>query len=106
VRKQHSESKNDVRQIIEQVSEFKYLGYFIPDHRRDMETKLMPLRNISVTKIKIHIRAKATFEYGSEAWVFQKVGTGKLETVQMRFIQLLLDFIRLDHQRNTDIQEN
>ena len=69
--------------IIEQVTDFKYLGYRISDYGSDLENKLEIYNKINgVTrrhfgkqmnkerKLRIHnITAKAALNLGSEAWV-------------------------------------
>ena len=67
--------------IIEQVRDFKYLGYRIAEYKSDLEDKLQTYNKINrairrhfgkeknkETKLRIHnITAKATLKFGSEA---------------------------------------
>ena len=55
---QNTESKiviNDI--IIEQVTEFKYLGYRISEHKRDLEDKLQ-IYNKKIGTIRRHFGKK------------------------------------------------
>ena len=68
--------------IIEQVTDFKYLGYCISELKSDLEDKLHTYNKINgtlrrhfgkqinkETKLRIHnITAKAALKFGSEAW--------------------------------------
>ena len=72
--------------IIEQVTDFKYLGYRISEYKSDLEDKLHTHNKINGnirrhfgkqtnkdTKLRIHnITAKAALKLGSEAWVLKK----------------------------------
>ena len=72
--------------IIEQVTDFKYLGYRISEYCSDSEDKLQTHNKINrairrhfgkqmnkETKLRIHkITAKAALKFGSEAWVLKK----------------------------------
>jgi len=72
--------------IIEQVTDFKYLGYRITEYKSDLEDKLQTYNKINgairrhfgkqinkETKLRIHnITAKAALKFGSEAWVLKK----------------------------------
>ena len=72
--------------IIEQVTEFKYLGYHIPEYKSDLEDKLLTYNEVNgaiwrhfgkqmniETKLRIHnITAKAALALESEAWVLKK----------------------------------
>ena len=72
--------------IIEQVTEFKYLGYCISEYKRDLEDKLQTYNKINgvirrhfgkqmtkETKLRIHnMTAKAALKFGSEVWVLKK----------------------------------
>ena len=71
--------------IIEQVTDFIYLGYFISEYRRYLEDKLQTYNKINgaiqrhfgkqmnkETKLRIHnITAKAALKFGIEAWVLK-----------------------------------
>ena len=75
--------------IIEEVTDFKYLGYRIWGQKSDLEDKLQTYNKINgvirghfgkqmnkETKLRIHdITAKAALKFGSEAWVMKKRGT-------------------------------
>ena len=66
--------------IIEQVTDFKYLGYRISEYKSDLEDKLQTTKSTELqgdilekinkeTKLRIHnITAKAALKFGSEAW--------------------------------------
>ena len=72
--------------IIEQVTDFKYLGYRMSEFKSDLEDKLQTCNKINgvirrhfgkqmnkETNLRIHnITAKSALEFGSEAWVFKK----------------------------------
>jgi len=72
--------------IIEQATDFKYLGYRISDYKSDVEDKLQSYNKINEaiwrhfwkqmnkdTKLRIYnITAKAALKFGSEAWVLKK----------------------------------
>ena len=74
--------------IIEQVTDFKYLGYRISEYRSDLEDKLQTYSYNKIngairrhfgkqmnkeTKLRIdNITAKAALKFGSEAWVLKK----------------------------------
>jgi len=72
--------------IIEQVTEFRYLGYCISEYKSDLEDKLQIYNKINgtirrhfgkqmtkETKLRIHnITAKAALKFGSEVWVLKK----------------------------------
>ena len=85
--------------IIEQVTDFKYLGCRISEHKSDLEDKLQTQNKINgavwrhfgkqmntETKLRIHnITAKAALKFGSEAWVLKKREEQRLEAAQMKF---------------------
>ena len=68
--------------IIEQVTDFKYLGYRIAEYKSDLEDKLQTYNKINgsirrhfgkqmnkETILRIHnFTAKAVLKFGSEAW--------------------------------------
>jgi len=72
--------------IIEQVTDFKYLGYRVSEYGSDLEGKLQTYNKINgtirrhfgkqmnkETKLRIHnITAKAALKFGSEVWVLKK----------------------------------
>ena len=80
--------------IIEQVTDFKYLGYCISEFKSDVEDKLQTYNKINgairrhfgkqmneETKLRIHnITGKAALEFGSEAWVLKKKEEQRLES--------------------------
>ena len=90
--------------IIEQVTDFKYLGYRISEFKSDVEDKLQTYNKINgeirrrvgkqmnkETKLGIHnITAKAALKFGSEAWVLKKREEQRLEAAQMKFLRHLL----------------
>ena len=96
--------------IIEQVTEFKYLGYFISEYKIDLEDKLQIYNKVNgtirrlfgkqmtkETKLRIHnITAKAALKFGSEVWVLKKRDKQRLEAAQMKFLRHLLGITKLD----------
>ena len=72
--------------IIEQVTDFKYLGCRISEHKSDLEDILQTHNKINGAKrrhfgkqrnkekkLRIHnITAKVALKFGSEAWVLKK----------------------------------
>jgi len=72
--------------IIEQVTDFKYLGYRISEYGSDLEHKFQTYNEINgiirrhfgkqmnkETKLRIrNITTKAALKFGSEAWVLKK----------------------------------
>ena len=89
--------------IIEQVTDFKYLGYRIPEYKSDLEDKLQTYNKINgvirrhfgkqmnrETKLRIHnITAKAALKFGSEAWVLKKRKEQHLEAAEIKFFETL-----------------
>jgi len=105
--------------IIEQVTEFKYLGYCISEYKRDFEDKLQTYKKINgvirrhfgeqmtkETKLRIHnMTAKAALKFGSEIWVLKKRDEQRLEAAQMKFFRHLLGITKLDKEKNQSIRE-
>ena len=101
--------------IIEQVTDFKYLGYRISEYGSDLEDKLQTYNKIKgvirrhfgkqmnkETKLRKHnITAKAALKFGSEAWVLKKREEQRLEAAQMRH---LLGITKLDKEKNQCIR--
>jgi len=85
--------------IIEQVTDFKYLGYRISEYKCDLEYKLQTYYKINgairrrfgkqmnkETKLRIHnITAKAGLKFGSEVEVLKKREGKRFEAAQMKF---------------------
>ena len=85
--------------IIERVTDFKYLGYRILEYKRDLEDKLQTYNKINgpirrhfgkqtneETKLRIHnTTAKAALKFGGEAWVLKKREEQRLDAAQMKF---------------------
>ena len=104
--------------IIEQVTDFKYLGYCISEYKSDLEDKLQTCNKINgairrhfgkqmnkETKSRIHnITAKAALKFGSEAWVLRKREEQLLEAAQMKFLRHLLGITKLDKEKNQCIR--
>jgi hypothetical protein len=103
---------------IEQVSDFKYIGYLISDYKSDLEDKTQTYNKINgvirrhfgkqmteETKLRIHITAKATLKFNSEAWVLKKRDKQRLEAAQMKFLRHLLGITTLDMGRNQSVRE-
>jgi len=106
--------------IIEQVIDFKYLGYRISEYKSDLEDKLQTYNKINgairrhfgkemnkETKLRIHnTTTKAALKFGSEAWVLKKREAQRLEAAQMKFLRHLLGITKLDKEKNQCIREN
>jgi len=105
--------------IIEQVTDFKHLGYRISEYKSDLEDKLQTYNKINgavrrhfgkqmnkETKLRIHnITAKVALKFGSEAWVLKKREEQCLEAAQMKFLRHLLGITTLDKEKNRCIRE-
>jgi len=104
--------------IIEQVTDFKYLGYHISEFKSDLEDKLQTYNKINGAigrhfgkqmnkeiKLRIHITAKAALKFGSEAWILKKREEQRLEAAQMKFLSHLLGITKLDKEKNQCIRE-
>jgi hypothetical protein len=105
--------------IIEQVTEFNYLGSKISECKKDMEYKLQTYTRMNgiikrnfgkqmsnQTKLRIHnITAKTALKYGNETSMLNKRDKQRLEAAQIRFLRSLLGYTKLDRQRNVDIRE-
>jgi len=105
--------------IIEEVTDFKYLGYRISKYGSDLEDKLQTYNKIygailrpfrkqmnKETKLRIHnITAKAALKFGSEAWVLKKREEQRLEAAQMKFLRHLLGITKLDKEKNQCIRQ-
>jgi len=103
--------------IIEQVTDFKYLGYRISEFKSDLEDKLQTYNKINgairryfgkqmnkETKLRIHnITAKAALKFESEAWVLKKGEEQRLEAEQMKFFRYLLGITKLDKEKKTNV---
>jgi len=100
--------------IIEQVTDFKYLGYHIAEYKSDLEDKLQTYNKINgairrhfgkqmnkETKLRIHnITAKVALKFGSKTWVLKKRKEQRLEAAQIKFWRHLLGITKLDKQKN------
>ena len=100
--------------IIEQVTDFKYLGYCISEYKSDLGNKLQTYNKINgatqrhfgkqmnkETKLRIHnITAKAALKFGSETWVLKKREEQRLEAAQMKFLRHLLGITKVDKEKN------
>ena len=105
--------------IIEQVTDFKYLGYSISEYKSDLEDKLQTYNKINGAirrhfgkqmnkerKLRIHnITAKAALKFGSEAWVLKKREEQRLESAQMKFLRHLFGITKLDKENNQCIRQ-
>jgi len=105
--------------IIEQVTDLKYLGYRISEYKSDLEDKLQTYNKTNgaiwrhfgkqmskETKLRIqNITAKAALKFGSGAWVLKKREEQRLEATQMKFLRHLLGIIKLDKEKNKCIRE-
>ena len=103
--------------LIEQVKDFKYLGYRISEYKSYLEEKLQTYNKINGVirryfgkqmnkkKLRIHnITAKAALKFGSEAWVLKKREEQHLETAQIKFLRHLLGITKLDRDKNQCIR--
>ena len=104
--------------IIEQVTDFKYLGYRISEYGSDLEDKLQTYNKINgairrhfgkqmniQTKLRINnITSKAALKFGSEAWVLKKREEQRLEAAQMKFLRHLLGKTKLDKEMDQCIR--
>ena len=104
--------------IIEQVTDFKYLGYCISEFKSDLEDKLQTYNKINgairrhfgkqmnkETTLRIHkITAKA-LKFRSEAWVLKKREEQRLEAAQMKILRHLLGITKLYKEKNQCIRE-
>jgi len=104
--------------IIEQVTDFKYLVYRISEYKSDLEDKLQTYNKINgairrhfgkkvnkETKLRIlNITAKAALKFGSEAWVLKKTEEQRLEATQMKFLRHLIGITKLDKEKNRCIR--
>ena len=98
--------------IIEQVTNFKYLVYRISEYKSDLEDKLQTYNKINGalrrhfgkqmnkgTKLRFrNITAKAALKFRSEVWVLKKREEQRLEAAQMKFLRHLLGITK-DRQR-------
>jgi len=105
--------------IIEQVTDFKYVGYRISEFKSDLEDKFKTYNKINgamrrhfgkkmnkETKLRIHnITAKAALKFGSEAWVLKKREEQRLEAAQMKLLRHLLGITKLDKEKHQCIRE-
>jgi len=105
--------------IIEQVTDFKYLGYRISENGSDLEDKLQTYNKINgairrhfgkqmnkETKLRIsNNTAKAALKFGSEAWVLKKREEHRLEAAQIKFFRHLLGITKLDKEKNQCIRQ-
>ena len=99
--------------IIEQVTDFKYMGYRISEYKSDLEDKLQTYNKINgaiqrhfgkqtnkETKSRIHnVTAKAALKFGDEAWILKKREEQLLEAAQMKFLRHLLGITKLEKKR-------
>jgi len=100
--------------IIQQVTDFKYLGHRISEYGSDLEDKLQTYNKINGVirrhfgkqmnkekKLRIHnITAKTALIFGSEAWLLKKRKEHRLESAQMKFLRHLLGITELDKEKN------
>ena len=104
--------------VIEQVTDFKYLGYCISEYKSDLEGKMQTYNKINgairrhfgkqmnkETKLRFHnITVKAALKFGIEAWVLKKREEQRLEAAQMKFLRHLLGITKLDTEKNQCIR--
>jgi len=99
--------------IIDEVIDFKYLGYPISEFKSNVKEKLQTYNKINgairryfgkemneETKLMIYnITAKAALKFGREAWVLKKREEQRLEAAQMKFLRPLLGITKLDKEK-------
>jgi len=104
--------------IIEQITDFKYLQYPTSEYKRDLGDKLQTYNKIKgairrhfgkqlnkETKLRIqNITAKAALKFGSEAMVLKKRQKQRLEAAQMEFLRHLLGITKLVKEKNQCIR--
>jgi len=109
----------EISKIIEQVTDFKYLGFRIAEYKSDLEDKLQTYNKINGAirrhfgkqmnkeiKLRIHNNtAKAALKFGSEAWVLRKREEQRLEAAQMKFLRHLLWITKLDKEKYQSSRE-
>ena len=106
--------------ILEQVSNFKYLGCDITyDYDQDLQQKVSrfnmicgainrSLRNRARknTLLKFYkVMAIPALAYGSEAWVLTKKHESKIQAAEMRFLRQVKGCTREDRIRNEEIRK-
>ena len=105
--------------IIEQVTDFKYLWYRVSEYGNNLEDKLQTYNKINGAirrhfgkqmnkepKLRIHnITAKAALKFGSEASVLKKREERRLEAAQVKFLRHLLGITKLDKEKNQCIRQ-
>jgi hypothetical protein len=104
--------------VIEQVTDFKYLGYRISEYKSDLESKLKHTTKLTELygdieqqmnkerKLRIYnIAAKAVLQFGSEAWVLKEREEQHLKAAQIKFLKHLLGITKLDKERNQCVWE-
>jgi len=105
--------------IIEQVTDFKYLRYRISVYGSDLEDKFQTNYEINgairrrfgkqmykETKLRIHnITAKAALKFGSGACVLKKREEQRLEAAQRKFLRHLLGITKLDKETYQSIRQ-
>ena len=108
-----------ISHIIEQVTDFKYVGYSISEYGSDLEDKLKTYNKINgairrhfgkqmnkETKLRIHnITATTALKFGSEAWVLKEREEQRLEAPQMTFLRQLLGITKPDKEKNQCIRQ-
>jgi len=99
--------------IVEQVTDFKYLEYCISEFKSDVEDKLQTYNKINgairrhfgkqmnkETKLRIYnITAKAALKFGIEVWVLKKREEQRLEAAQMKFLRHFLGITKIDKEK-------
>jgi len=103
--------------IIDEVIDFKYLGYPISEFKSNVKEKLQTYNKINgairryfgkemneETKLMIYnITAKAALKFGREAWVLKKREEQRLEATQMKFLRHLFGITKLDKKKKTNV---
>ena len=104
--------------IIEQVTDFKYLGYRISEYKSDLKKLQKHNKTNGVIwrhfgkqmnkekKLRIHnITANGALKFGSEVLVLKKREEQHLEAALMKYLRHLLGITKLDKEKNQCIKE-
>jgi len=105
--------------IIEQITDFKYLVYSISEFKSNVGNKLQTYNKINGAirrhfgkqmnkeiKLRIHnVTAKAALKFGSEAWVLKKREEQRLVAAQMKFLRYFLGITKQDKIKTQYIRE-
>ncbi|KAJ4431805.1 hypothetical protein ANN_20410 [Periplaneta americana] len=105
--------------IIEQVKNFRYLGYQTSyEEEKDLNEKIIKFNRAIInqifkpTLVQKHTRtriyktlARPILCFGSEAWTIRNIDSQRLTAAEMRFMRRTAGYTRMDHIRNFDIMK-